>query len=73
MEQCLRQLSLALTVQLKVLLGPTGPTLLPGPAQRLGWLGSRTPAGTRPAFELPLTLELLVNLTVLLNCFSLFC
>jgi hypothetical protein len=31
-------------------LGPTGPTLLPGPTKRLGWLGSWTP--TRTAFEM---------------------
>jgi hypothetical protein len=49
-------------------LGPTGPTPLPGPTQRLGSLGSSTP--TRTAFELSLTLELI--LTVLSNCFLLF-
>jgi hypothetical protein len=36
----LQQLLLSIAVHLNVPLGPTGPTLLPAPTKRLGWLGS---------------------------------
>jgi hypothetical protein len=57
-------------------LRPTGPTLLPGPTKRLGWLGwlgwlgSWTPTWT--AFS-ELELDLPLNCPWLWNCFSLFC
>jgi hypothetical protein len=61
-------------------LGPTGPSPLPGPTKRLGWLGSWTPTGTAfSELELDLPSNCVLNswtahstlelLSQLLNCF----